>query len=97
MINFPTYKSRLLRLNANISVFVDDNKVGVTDKDDTAVVTLAEDGYYEIVITSGTFAGIDCVALSKAQIEKCTVLLNKHEYSGCIYVKNKKVKYEYME
>ena len=54
-------------------------------------------GYFETIIVSGNFAGVDSLALDLSDIMESTFLFNSLDNkSDIITIDNKKIKYEYV-
>lgn len=75
----------------------DDEILGYTKTGDMAVITLADKDYFETVIVSGKFIGVDSLALNLSDIMKSTFVFNSINYNNEVMIQNKKVKYEYID
>ena len=60
------------------------------------VITDGEEGYFETVITSGKYTGIDSLALDLDDIAASTFIFNKAEGDDTVYVQNRKINFEYI-
>lgn len=60
------------------------------------VVTDGEEGYFETVITSGKYTGIDSLALNLDDIAASTFVFNKIEGNDTIYIQDRKINFEYV-
>lgn len=102
MVQYGDYHGKLIRLNKEYPIYdrEDDHKIiGYTEVGDTAVITYIEDednGYYETVIVSGKYIGVDTLALNHDDIRNSTFLFNHIDNMGEVYINDKKVKYEYI-
>lgn len=77
----------------------DDQKIiGYTDIGDKYVVTLEDKvcDYYEGMLVSGKYAGVDSLALNKRDLQKSIFLFSSIDAKGCssIRICNDKIKYE---
>lgn len=75
-----------------------DSPIGYTKIGDMAVITLAdvnEEGYFETVIVSGEFIGIDTLALNLRDIMNSTFIFNKLDNNGDVSIDGEDVIYEY--
>ena len=59
------------------------------------VVADGEKGYFETVITSGKYIGIDSLALDLDDIATSTFIFNKIEGEDTIYIQNRRINFEY--
>lgn len=60
------------------------------------VVTDGEEGYFETVITSGKYTGIDSLALDLDDIAASTFIFNKAEGDDTVYIQGRKINFEYV-
>ena len=70
-----------------------------TEIGDMAVVTYAnkDEDYYEMMIVSGKYIGVDTLALNGKDLEKSIFIFNQIDYCGSIvHVQGKEVKNEYL-
>lgn len=80
------------------------NKIGyrkVADISDELSVAIPfdtnkEEGYFETVIVSGKFIGVDSLALDLSDIIESTFIFNKKDDNGTITINNREVQYEYV-
>ncbi len=80
------------------------NKIGyrkvadISDELDIAIPfdTGKEEGYFETVIVSGKFIGVDSLALDLTDIMGSTFIFNKKDDNGTITINNREVQYEYV-
>ena len=101
MVSYPNYQGKLIKMVESYPIYdrEDDNKIiGYTEIGDMAVVTYMNesDDYYEMVIVSGKYTGVDTLALNSKDLQKSIFIFNEIDYYGSdVYIKNKKVKHEY--
>lgn len=55
-----------------------------------------EEGYFETVIVSGKFIGVDSLALNLSDITESTFIFNDKDYNGTVTINNREIKYEYV-
>ena len=102
MISYPEYKGKLIKMVDEYPIYdrEDDHVViGHTEIGDMAVVTYAnkDEDYYEMMIVSGKYIGVDTLALNGKDLEKSIFVFNQIDYYGSIvYVQGKEVKNEYL-
>lgn len=60
------------------------------------VSTGKEEGYFETVIVSGKYIGVDSLALVLDDIVECTFLFNKVDGEMDTYIQDRKINYEYV-
>lgn len=60
------------------------------------VSTGKEDGYFETVIVSGKYIGVDSLALDLDDIAESTFIFNKIDGEMDTYIQDRKIKYEYV-
>lgn len=76
------------------------NRTGcrISDKLSVAVPfdTEKEEGYFETVIVSGKFIGVDSLALDLSDIMETTFIFNDKDNNGSVTINNRKIKYEYV-
>lgn len=58
--------------------------------------TVKEEGYFETVIVSGKFIGVDSLALNLSDITESTFIFNDKDYNGTVTINNREIKYEYV-
>lgn len=98
MINYSSFKGKIIRMNAPYPIINEDDEIlGYTKTGDMAVITLADKDYFETVIVSGKFIGVDSLALNLSDIMKSTFVFNSINYNNEVMIQNKKVKYEYID
>lgn len=79
------------------------NKIGyrkvadISDELDIAIPfdTGKEEGYFETVIVSGKFIGVDSLALNLSDIMESTFIFNNKNDNGTVTINNREIKYEY--
>lgn len=102
MVSYPKYKGRLIKMVEPYPIYDredDDVVIGYTGIGDMAVVTWAdeESDYYEIIIVSGKYIGVDTLALNGKDLEKSIFVFNQIDcYGSLVHVQEKKVKHEYL-
>jgi hypothetical protein len=60
------------------------------------IKTGEKDGYFETVIVSGKYMGVDTLALNLDDIEKSTFIFNKIDDGHSVYIQNNPVGFEYV-
>ena len=60
------------------------------------VITDGEEGYFETVIVSGKYIGIDSLALDLDDIAVSTFIFNKAEGDDAVYIQDRKINFEYV-
>lgn len=99
MVSYSSYHGKLIKMVEPYPIYdKEDEVVGYTEIGDMAVVTLADEDqdYYETVIVSGKYTGVDTLALNGKDLQKSVFIFNEIDYCGSeVRIKNKKVKYEY--
>lgn len=58
--------------------------------------TEKEEGYFETVIVSGKFIGVDSLALDLLDIMDSTFIFNNVDNKGAIMIDNRQINYEYL-
>ena len=102
MISYPEYKGKLIKMVEKYPIYdrEDDHVViGHTEIGDMAVVTYVnkDEDYYEMMIVSGKYIGVDTLALNGKDLEKSIFVFNQIDYCGSIVsVQGKEVKNEYL-
>lgn len=101
MVNYSSFKGKLIKMAQPYPVCdEDDNVIGYTRSGDMAVITFADlkkEGYFETVIVSGDFIGIDTLALNLSDITEHSVFIfNRMDDKGMITIDNKEINYEYV-
>lgn len=80
------------------------NKIGyrkVAEISDELSITIPfntekEEGYFETVIVSGKFIGINSLALDLTDIKESTFIFNNKDDNGIATIDNRKINYEYI-
>ena len=100
MTNYGSYEGKLIRMMEAQPIYDredDDKIIGYTTVGDRAVIVHHyEEDYFEVTIVTGSFAGVDTLALNKEDIEKSVFLFNKIDENGSVSIRDKVVKYEYL-
>lgn len=103
MINYSKFSGKLIRMNREYPIYSredgkDNEKIGHTAIGDMAVITLAdiEDEYFETVIVSGKYVGVDTLALNLKDIKESTFIFNKIDGDNSVYIMDKPVSFEYV-
>ena len=101
MVNYPSFMGKLIKMNEEYPIWDSKNdmeQLGVTSIGDMAVVVFADDeeDYYEMRIVSGEFIGKDTLALNSKDLFNSTFIFNENDNDGQVYIKDKKVKFEYL-
>ena len=55
-----------------------------------------EEGYFETVIVSGKFIGVDSLALDLTDIKESTFIFNNKDKNGIAVIDNREINYEYV-
>ena len=55
-----------------------------------------EEGYFETVIVSGKFIGVDSLALDLTDINESTFIFNNKDKNGIAVIDNREINYEYV-
>ena len=55
-----------------------------------------EEGYFETIIVSGKYTGIDSLALDLEDIATSTFIFNKVDGDDTVYIQDRKIKFEYV-
>lgn len=80
------------------------NKIGyrkVTEISDELSITIPfntekEEGYFETVIVSGKFIGVNSLALNLTDIKESTFIFNNKDDNGIATIDNREINYEYI-
>lgn len=80
------------------------NKIGyrkVAEISDELSITIPfntekEEGYFETVIVSGKFIGVNSLALDLTDIKESTFIFNNKDNNGIATINNRKINYEYI-
>lgn len=87
VITFAEIKNRIGRRKvADIS-----DELGIAILFDTG----KEEGYFETVIVSGKYIGVDSLALDLSDIMESTFIFNNKDNNGTVTINNREIKYEY--
>lgn len=62
----------------------------------TPVPNEKEEGYFETIIVSGKYIGVDSLALNLKDIADSTFVFNKVDGENTIYIQDREVNYEYV-
>ena len=60
------------------------------------ISTGIEEGYFETVIVSGKYVGVDSLALNLDDIADSTFIFNKVDGEDTVYIQDRKINFEYM-
>lgn len=104
LVNIRKFKNKLIKMNKEYPIYSreDDNPIiGYTSIGDMAIISYEDpenkDGYFETIIISGKYIGVDTLTLNLKDIMDSTFIFNKINAAlGVVYVKGKEVKYEYI-
>ena len=80
------------------------NKIGyrkVAEISDELSITIPfntgkEEGYFETVIVSGKFIGVNSLALDLTDIKESTFIFNNKDKNGIAVIDNREINYEYI-
>lgn len=102
MVGYAKFEGRLIRMAESYPIYdrEDDNKIiGYTEAGDMAVITFADplydNGYYETVIVSGKYIGVDTLALDGSDLKKATFIFNEIDRCEIVHIDGKKVNFEF--
>ena len=103
MMMYPNFKGKIYKLNQEYPIYDkewDDKIIGHTAVGDMVVVTyegiIDDYEYYETVIISGEYTGIDTLALEKSDLLDATLILNKLDECGSgVYIGEYKMNVEW--
>lgn len=88
VITFSELKNKIgYRKVADIS-----DELGIVIPFDTG----KEEGYFETVIVSGKFMGVDSLALDLTDIKESTFIFNNKDKNGIAVIDNREINYEYI-
>ena len=88
VITFAELKNKIgYRKVADIS-----DELGIVIPFDTG----KEEGYFETVIVSGKFIGVDSLALDLTDIKESTFIFNNKDKNGIAVIDNREINYEYI-
>ena len=88
VITFAELKNKIgYRKVADIS-----DKLGIAIPFDTG----KEEGYFETVIVSGKFIGVNSLALDLTDIKESTFIFNNKDKNGIVVIDNIEINYEYV-
>ena len=93
MVNYTKFTGRLISMTEEYPIYdkEDDHKIiGHTSVGDMAVITYEdmEEEYFETVIVSGKYIGVDTLALNLQDIKNSTFIFNKNDENQSVYIKN---------
>ena len=100
MVNYTSFQGKLLMMTEEYPIYAreDDNKViGYTSIGDMAIITYEdmEEDYFETVIVSGKYIGVDTLALNLKDIKKSTFVFNKIDGEQSVYIRDMNVDTEW--
>ena len=88
VITFAELKNKIgYRKLADIS-----DELGIVIPFDTG----KEEGYFETVIVSGKFIGVDSLALDLTDIKESTFIFNNKDDNGIVVINDREINYEYI-
>ena len=88
VITFAELKNKIgYRKVADIS-----DKLGIAIPFDTG----KEEGYFETVIVSGKFIGVNSLALDLTDIKESTFIFNNKDDNGIVVIDDREINYEYI-
>ncbi len=104
MRNYTKFKGKLIRMNKQYPIYSreykkEDEVIGYTEIGDMAVITYVgteKEGYFETVIVSGKYIGVDSLALDFKDIVDSTFIFNKIDGEMDTYIQGKKINFEYV-
>ena len=100
MTNYSKFEGKIIRMNKPYPIRNDEDEIlGYTEVGDMAVITFAElkeEGYFETVIVSGKFIGVDSLALDLTDIKESTFIFNNKDKNGIAVIDNREINYEYV-
>lgn len=98
MTNYSKFEGKLIRFGKSYPIYNDDDEIiGYTEIGDMAVITYSnlDNDYFETVITSGKYMGVNSLALNLDDIKSSTFIFNKiNDNDSIIYIQNKKINFE---
>lgn len=101
MTNYSKFEGKLIRMNKPYPITNDEDEIlGYTEVGDMAVITFAEigkeEGYFETVLVSGKFIGVDSLALDLSDIMESIFIFNNKDNNGTVTINSREVKYAYV-
>ena len=103
MRNYHSFARRLIKLTKEYPIYNsdinhNDEVIGYTKVGDLAVITYAneKENYFEMLLVSGEFIGVDTLALDMDDILSSTFIFNKVEGETKTTVLDKEIHYEYI-
>lgn len=98
MINIHTWKDKIIMLNKKYPVYgTNDRVIGYTAVGDKAVITYQDENmdYFETILISGKYTGVNTLALDKKDIEGSTLVIDKAFSYQQYFFNNKEIKTYY--
>lgn len=98
MINIHTWKDKIIMLNKKYPVYgTNDRVIGYTAVGDKAVITYQDENmdYFETIIISGKYTGVNTLALDKKDMESSTLVIDKAFSYQQYFFNNKEIKTYY--
>lgn len=99
MTRYSDYTGRLIKMGESYPIYnrYTDEVIGYTEVGDMAVITYSSkiDDYYETIIVSGKYIGVDTLALENIDLEKCTFVFNHIDVDHTVEIGEKQVTCEY--
>lgn len=98
MINIHTWKDKIIMLNKKYPVYgTNDRVIGYTAVGDKAVITYQDENmdYFETILISGKYTGVNTLALDKKDIESSTLVIDKAFSYQQYFFNNKEIKTYY--
>ena len=99
MTRYLDYTGRLIKMGESYPIYnmYTDEVIGYTEVGDMAVITHSSkiDDYYETIIVSGKYIGVDTLALENIDLEKCTFVFNHIDVDDTVEIGEKQVTCEY--
>ena len=100
MTNYSKFEGKIIRMNKPYPITNDEDEIlGYTEVGDMAVITFAElkeEGYFETVIVSGKFIGVDSLALDLTDIKESIFIFNNKDDNGIVVIDDREINYEYI-
>ena len=103
MINYSKYTGKLIKMNREYPIYSredgkDNEVIGCTAIGDMAVITFAaiKEEYFEVVIVSGKYTGVDTLALDLNDNKESTFVFNKIDGNDSVFILDKPVNFEYV-
>ena len=100
MVNYTSFEGKLFIMTEEYPIYdreYDDEIIGYTSIGDMAVITYENmnEGYFETVIVSGKYIGVDTLALNLKNIKNSTFVFNKIDGEQSVYIRDIKVNTEW--